>query len=228
MKRLILVLLLITPLTLLHGADGGFLARKKAYVDFSDSPEYHPQGTLQVGMRTTASLFNHDGGPGFGVGGQFRLWLFKKLNTEWFADYINTDLDGLGKRVDAHIGWSVMFYPFEGLLQSKFNPYIIAGHCFDLTKVTPYNTITDLRTDEAMKRGSSATQMGLGLHWNVTNKFDITLTSQYMIHLGENVHTHIHDHNGVKELHIERTSGFSMEGHLLTTLSLNVRLGDLW
>lgn len=225
MKRILLILIMILPL-LVYGDDYSFKPRKA--VKWIGEPEYHPQGRLQVGMRTTTSLFNHDGGPGFGVGGQFRLWLFKKLNTEWFADYINTDLDGLGKRVDAHIGWSVMFYPFEGMLQSKFNPYLIAGHCFDLTKVTPYNTITDLRTDEAMKRGSSATQMGLGLHWNVTNKFDITLTSQYMIHLGGNVHTHIDDHNGVRELHIEKTSGFSMEGHLLTTLSLNVRLGDLW
>lgn len=226
MKRFILIATMLLPLVVFAGDDKKNM--RKAYIDFSDTPEYHPQGTLQVGMRTTMSLFNHDGGPGFGVGGQFRLWLFKKLNTEWFADYINTDLDGLGKRVDAHIGWSVMFYPFEGLLQNKFNPYIIAGHCFDLTKVTPYNTITDLRTDEGMKRGSSATQMGLGLHYNISEKFNITLTSQYMIHLGGNVHTHIDDHNGVRELHIEKTSGFSMEGHLLTTLSLNVRLGDLW
>lgn len=226
MKRLILITTMLLPLLVFGGNDKN--NRLRVRYEFGDSPDYHPQGTLQVGMRSTVSLFNHDGGPGFGVGGQFRLWLFKKLNTEWFADYINTDLDGLGKRVDGHIGWSVMFYPFEGLLQSKFNPYIIAGHCFDLTKVTPYNSITDLRTDEAMKRGSSATQMGLGLHYNISDKFNITLTSQYMIHLGGNVHTEIMEVNNVKELHIKKTTGFSMEGHLLTTLSLNVRLGDLW
>lgn len=228
MNRFILIFFFILPVTSLYGEEGGFLTRKKLYVAYDDTPVYHPQGTFQVGMRSTVSLFNHDGGPGFGVGGQFRLWLFKKVNTEWFADYITTDLDGLGKRVDGHIGWSVMFYPFEGLLQSKFNPYLIAGHCFDLTKVTPYNTFTENNSSEMVKRGSSATQMGLGLHWNVTNKFDITITSQYMIHLGGNVHTEIDEHNGVKELHIEKTTGFSMEGHVLTTLSLNVRLGDLW
>lgn len=223
MKRVMLYLLICLPFI---SSATNYPPRKKmmAY----EVPEYHPQGTIQVGMRTTLSAFNHDGSAGYGVGGQFRIWLAKKVNTEWFADYITTDLSGLGKRTDAHIGWSVMFYPFEGKLQSKFNPYIIAGHCFDYTKVTPFNTVTELNTNEFKERWSSATQAGLGVHWNITPKFNLSLSTQYMIHLGNNIHTHVDEHNGVKELHIEEERGASMEGHLLTTLSLNVRLGDLW
>jgi outer membrane protein W len=223
MKRAVLILLICLPFI---SSATNYPPIKKMYVE--EVPTYHPQGTIQLGMRTTTSLFNHDGGPGFGVGGQFRIWVAKKVNTEWFADYITTDLSGLGKREDVHIGWSVMFYPFEGKLQSRFNPYIIAGHCFDYTKVTPFNTVTELNTNDFQERWSSATQMGLGVHWNITSKFNLSLSTQYMIHLGTNIHTHIDEHAGVKELHIEEHTGFSMEGHLLTTLSLNVRLGDLW
>jgi hypothetical protein len=226
MNRIVLLSFLLFPLITFGGND--LLPRRKLMVLDDNIPEYHPQGTIQMGMRSTVSLFNRDGGPGYGVGGQFRIWLAKKVNTEWFADYITTDLDGLGKRVDGHIGWSVMFYPFEGLLRSRFNPYLIAGHCFDLTKVTPYNSYTDLHTDESLKRRSSATQAGLGIHWNITSRFNLSLSTQYMIHLGKNIHAEIIENNSSKQLLVVETDGFSMEGHLLTSLSLNIRLGDLW
>jgi opacity protein-like surface antigen len=223
MKRILFIVLICLPMFVTATNDP-----KKIRVDFGDEPEYHPQGTIQVGMRTTLSAFNHDGSAGYGVGGQFRIWLAKKVNTEWFSDYITTDLSGLGKRTDAHIGWSVMFYPFEGTLQNKFTPYIIAGHCFDYTKVVPFNTVTELNTNEFKERWSSATQAGLGVHWNITPKFNLSLSTQYMIHLGNSVHTEVVNNNGSNELNVFEESGASMEGHMLTTLSLNVRLGDLW
>src|SRR6478735_6549663 len=67
-------------------------------------------GSFELGMRNTLSLFGNTGTFGYGTGGHFRLMLAKNLNTEWFADYITTDLYNMGKRVDGHIGWSVMFY----------------------------------------------------------------------------------------------------------------------
>jgi outer membrane protein W len=224
MQKVVVIFLICLPFL----ASATNYPPKKRLMMAYEEPAYHPQGTIQVGMRTTLSMFNHDASMGYGVGGQFRVWLAKKVNTEWFADYLTTNLNGLGKRNDAHIGWSVMFYPFEGKLQSKFNPYIVAGHCFDYTKVTPFNTVTNLNTDEFKERWSSATQAGLGVHWNITSKFNISMSTQYMIHLGNNIHTHTHEVNGVRELTIVEERGASMEGHLLTTLSLNVRLGDLW
>ena len=61
--------------------------------------EKSKSGTLELGMRNTLSLFENDGHTGIGVGGQFRLWVSKKLNTEWYADYIKTD-GSLIKNID--------------------------------------------------------------------------------------------------------------------------------
>lgn len=186
-------------------------------------------GQFQMGLRSTMSLFGDEGLIGVGTGGQFRLRLNKRLNTEWFADYIQTDLWGAGRRSDGHIGWSVMFYPFS-TGEKKLQPYFLAGHCFDYTRVVPFNTLTELKTDEAQKRWSSATQAGAGFHWNITDKFNMSFSAQYMIHLGKDLHYEMEEVNGVKELHMEDpvNATSTLEGHLLLTMSLNIRIADLW
>lgn len=197
-------------------------------------------GGFSLGIRTTSSLFTQAGSPGMGVGGQFRLRVLRLINTEWFADYITTDIGGIGHRTDAHIGWSVMFYLREPEVFTSspgdpagtpkkisyrlFTPYFLAGHCFDYTwirsaKPFPYT--------EA-KRWSSAVQAGAGVHLNLGTRTDLSFSAQYMMHLGDDVHAHIEDVQGIKTLHIEEHKGFSPEGHLLLTLSANFRIADLW
>lgn len=228
MKK-ILFLFLLLPFSLLAQRDttGSKPARGK-----------RPGGTLMLGMRTTTSLFSDAGYPGMGVGGQFRLRFTDKLNSDWFADYITTDIGGLGKRTDYHIGWSVLFYPFapesthrvsrgtySRLLTRKFVPYALAGHCFDYTQVSN----NDLLYPHSVERWSSAIQAGAGVHWMLTKTFDASFTSQYMMHLGSDVESEItKDLTGKDVLVITKHDGLSLEGHLLLTLSLNVRVGDLW
>ena len=65
-------------------------------------------GYFQLGVRSTVSAFSDDGASGFGFGGQFRIRVLSRLNTDWFADYITTDISGIARRVDEHIGWSVL------------------------------------------------------------------------------------------------------------------------
>lgn len=192
--------------------------------------KFDGSGQLQVGLRSSLSLFGDAGYTGYGTGGQFRLRLSKMINTEWFADYFTTNLGGVGKRADGHIGWSVMFYPFNKLEGKKIQPYFLAGHCFDYTKVTPFNTATEDRSAEAISRWSSATQAGLGTHFFISDHFNLSLSGQYMIHLGKDIHADIHEHNGVSELHIEDNASHdnTLEGHLLVTLSLNIKIADLW
>lgn len=181
-------------------------------------------GYFQLGVRNTVSAFSDDGAYGFGYGGQFRIRVLQRVNTDWFADYITTDIAGLARREDLHIGWSVLAYPFNcETTQGKITPYILAGHCFDYTKVS-------LNQSNIYKdKYSSAVQAGVGAHYNVTDRMDISLTTQYMMHLGYDVHAHVVLNNdGQREVEIEKEPIRGIEGHLLINVSMNVRLFDMW
>jgi hypothetical protein len=182
-------------------------------------------GQFSLGMRNTISVFTDAQSVGMGSGGEFRIRLAKQINTEWFADYINTDIQGLGFRRDAHIGWSVLFYlSKDPLTVGKVTAYILAGHCFDFTEV--YSAYPGVGSAE---RWSSAVQGGFGIHYNLTKRFDVSLLSQYMLHLGTNIITSVDENEqGQQYLSITRGPGLSREGHLLTTLSLNYQIGQLW
>ncbi len=186
-------------------------------------------GEFELGVRNTYSTFGSTGNSGLGFGGQFRIRLSNRINTEWFADYITENIDDLARRNDYHIGWSVMFYPLNPN-DKKVLPYILAGHCFDYTKIIPsYNPLANESAEE-VSRLSSATQVGLGTHFYITDEFNLSLSGQYMIHLGNDVHTEIHNEDGHREIHIDEPhdGSLSLEGHLLFTISLNYKIAKLW
>lgn len=184
-------------------------------------------GTLQLGLRSTLSVFGTDGYVGEGVGGQFRLRFNERMNTEWFADYITTNLNNLGKRTDAHIGWSVMFYPWLPK-EPIFTPYVLAGHCFDYTQVHDFSTFYSYGAQQ-YDRWSSAVQLGLGTHWQLSTKADLSLSAQYMIHFGNDIHAEVHQVHGEDVLHIDSSPGKEgFEGHVFLTLSFNIHIAELW
>lgn len=175
-------------------------------------------GTFSLGQRTTVSTFNHeDQRSALGLGGQFRIRLSDRVNTEWFADYLPAT-NAFTRREDYHIGWSVLYYPLN-TGDKRLTPYILAGHCFDYT-----NHVDLGNRDNRINRWSSAVQAGLGTHVNLTERLDVSLSSQYMIHLGTDVHSHVEDGVVTFEAH----KGGSLEGHLLFTLSVNYKLFDAW
>ncbi len=179
-------------------------------------------GLFSMGMRTTVSTFNHGSwqDAGFGAGGQFRLQLHDRVNTEWFADYLTSCIGTLGHRQDAHIGWSVMYYPLKDPTYRKLmKPYLVMGHCFDYTNVRE-----NADRNNSLERWSSAIQCGMGNHFNLNEHFDITLVAQYMFHLGK--HVEAHEHEGVFEIH--EHGGLGLEGHLLFTVGINYKIADLW
>lgn len=186
--------------------------------------QYEKQGgNFSLGVRSTLSTFDHGhwGNPGVGMGGQFRLQPVDRVNTEWYADVIWHNINNKALRCDYHIGWSVMYY----LLHPKgftrlFTPYIEAGHCFDLTRVKINGD-----GNKPMQRWSSAVQMGGGTHVNLTPKFDLTLKCQYMLHLGNEVHTHEKEDGSI---YIETHKNAGWEGHLLFTLSASYKLFKIW
>lgn len=177
-------------------------------------------GSFSLGTRNTISVFNDDEGIGKGIGGQFRLQLTNRLNTEWYFDYITSRNGQYTFRNDYHIGWSVLLYTrsnhsFEKLLQ----PYLIAGHCFDYSKVMAQNDKANTAS-----RLSMATQAGIGTHINITRKLDCSLSGQYMLHFGKELETNI----DADQVFIERKPFTHPHGHLLVTISFNYLFADLW
>jgi len=202
-----IALLLLIPLEML--AQG---------LDLKNRPE---SGNFSLGLRSTISTFNNGrwGNIGTGVGGQFRLQFSSRLNTEWFADYLTSNVDGQATRQDAHIGWSVMFYPLnQAGFDQLMKPYVLAGHCFDYTRL---KLLDGSNTQD--ERWSAAVQAGVGNHINMTPKLDLTVIAQYMIHLGDDLHV-TPDAEPTIEAHRHGT----MEGHLLFTLGVNYKFADLW
>lgn len=205
MLERILLLLLLFPLTAISQE----LPIKKDY-----------SGVFSLGGRTTISAFNsHDGeGTGLGVGGQFRIQFADRVNSDWFFDYLNSDIGDFAQRTDYHIGWSVLFYPTINQ-KALIRPYILAGHCFDYTKIVANNDRSN-STD----RFSSAVQGGAGFHVNLTDQLDLSFAGQYMLHLGKEIHADVH--NG--EVHFLEMHHRSFEGHLLFHVGVNYKIADLW
>tara|TARA_B100000809_G_C15114586_1_gene521911 strand:+ start:999 stop:1634 length:636 start_codon:yes stop_codon:yes gene_type:complete len=188
---------------------------------------YTEKGNIELGLRTTTSIFGHDPYNGLGVGGQTRLHITDYLSTEFFADWITIDLAGAGTRENSHIGWSILFYPKK---MNRFVPYAVAGHCFDYAKVTPLSTPYLDRSLDVVERWSSAVQMGLGSHYYLNERFNLTFSAQYMMHLGKHLEYELLETTGGyyletnHNLHAEER----LEGHVLLTFSLNYKIADLW
>ena len=205
-------------------------------VNAQEQRTFNPAGMLSLGGRTTVSLFNDHKNEmtGTGVGGQFRLRFSDAVNTDWFFDYITSDILNYAHRTDYHIGWSVLFYPINHLayfhqpkdFKPKFRPYILAGHCFDYSKIEAKDGISPLDGALYAERSSSAVQAGLGTHLELSPRFDISFTGQYMMHLGNHIETDYDFTSGTLSFHEHK--GASLAGHLLVTVSLNYKIARLW
>lgn len=180
-------------------------------------------GNFSIGLRSIVSAFN-DGNPkaiGTGAGGHLRLQVIDRVNTEWYGDVITSSIENKAHRTDYHIGWSVMYYLIapKGFTR-KFTPYVIAGHCFDESVIK----INGPNGDHG-SRLSSMVQMGVGCHYNITPRMDVSLSAQYGIHLGQELDLAEHEDGS---LSIEKHTNAGWEGHLLICLSVNYKLCKLW
>lgn len=181
-------------------------------------------GNLSLGVRNTLSLFNH-GDPtelGYGMGGHFRLQATDRINTEWYADILSNNIHNKAHRYDYHIGWSVMYYLIKTKAFTRpVTPFVEAGHCFDLTRIR----LNGADAAPAQQRLSTAVHMGIGTHFNITPKFDISLKAQYMLHIGPELEAEEQPDGSIE---IEKHKNAGWEGHLLISLSANYKIAKLW
>ncbi|MEO7265283.1 MAG: outer membrane beta-barrel protein [Ferruginibacter sp.] len=182
--------------------------------------DFNAPGTVSIGTRNTFSMFNDDPGVGKGIGGQTRVQVSDRINTEWFFDYISSKNKTFTNRNDYHVGWSIMYYPgstvdFSNLLQ----PYLLVGHCFDYTRLSEQKNKSNYAD-----RWTMATQAGLGTHINITSQLDCSVSAQYMLHFGKEITATIE-----KDIvSIEKKNYSSPDGHLLFSVSFNYKLFHLW
>ncbi len=180
-------------------------------------------GNFSLGMRNTISFFN-DGDPkgiGTGIGGHYRLQVANRVNTEWYADIFTSSIKKIAHRSDYHIGWSVMYYIIDPRgFERKLTPYVLAGHCFDITTIK----INGANGSKG-SRFSSEVQCGIGTHYNITPKVDVSFTAQYGFHLGKELDLE-EDEEGLYKIVTQKNAGW--QGHLMISVSVNYKIVKLW
>lgn len=179
-------------------------------------------GTISLGARNTMNVFFESPDMiGQGAGGSFRIQIGERLNTEWFADYVSSNIYQRAERIDKHIGWNVMLYLIDPKgFDRTLTPFLAAGHCFDYTGISLHG-----KNQPTIGKWTSAVQMSLGTHYNINNRFDITLSSLYDLHLGREVEVELTPANTVE---IERNRNAGWEGHIMLILSVNYKIARLW
>jgi hypothetical protein len=188
-------------------------------------PRAEQSGYFSVTFRNSASMWslNKWGITGLGKGTAFRLQISKRLNTEWYGDFIKTEYKGKVFRWDRHLTNSLMFY-FRNIedLEHKFHPFISASvFCLDFTRVEVIGSDGDFK-----ERFSFSQQFGLGAHYYLTKLADISVYAQYYNHLGNDIHIDEHPDGTI---HIEEEKGrISLEGHMFLVISVGCKIGDLW
>lgn len=171
-------------------------------------------GQFALGLRNSLNVFGHGGIVGLGAGGHFKLSATRRVNTEWFSDIIQSQGNDAIIRRDYHIGWAVQFaLPKGGFASHRFVPYLMAGQCFDLTKVGFRGQY------ESPLVFSAAAQAGVGVSHFITPSLELNLQSHYMMHLGKHVDAEL-DGNGIGHVRVE--NGVELAGHWLTTFSFSV------
>jgi hypothetical protein len=179
-------------------------------------------GMISFGARSTVNVFtNTIHSYGLGVGGSSRIQFIDRLGSEWFGDYMINNMYNKATRIDGHIGWNVMLYILKpNGFRTKFTPFIAAGHCFDYTGIRmngPNQPMHD--------RWTSAVQMSVGCHYNITPKFDFSIATLYDLHLGREIDVEPQKDGSVT---IVEHPNAGWEGHIMIIFSVHYKFAKLW
>ena len=182
-------------------------------------------GYFSITQRTSMSMWglNEWALTGLGKGTAFRIQFSDRLNSEWYGDFIKTQYKGKAFRSDRHLTNSIMFYLRKPDTSNyKFQPFISASmFCLDFTHVESIYP-----GGESLERFSFSQQFGIGSHFFLTERADISIYAQYYNHLGNDIHIDEHPDGSI---HIREQKGrISLEGHVFLVFSAGYRIGDIW
>jgi len=183
-------------------------------------------GYFSITSRTSVSLWglNQWRLTGLGKGTAFRIQLTKRLTSETYGDVIKTQYKGKVVRRDRHLTNSLMFYLRKPDTSQIFRPFISASiFCFDFTRV---DEVKPEGEGQQLKRFSLSQQFGIGSHFFITDRADISLYAQYYNHLGNDVHIDEHADGSIHLVAVRER--ISLEGHMFIVFSVGYRFGDLW
>lgn len=173
---------------------------------------------VSVGTRNVISFLSSQGGVGKGIGGHLRIQLSKRINTEWFMDYVTSKNEPTAMN-EYHIGWSLMYYlKKENDYTRLLKPYIMAGHCFDNIHVFEIDNKTNRQSLVNM-----ATTAGMGTHINITPRFDCSITGQYMLDFGREIVKQTNE----GKLNLVKSDHTTVDGHPLIAISFNYKISKM-
>lgn len=181
--------------------------------------KHDQDGTFSIGIRSGLSFESSADGLNMsqGLGMQFRIMPTKRINTEWFAESYHGPYGDLGVRTDTHIGALALLYPQRRM--QRVAPFLAVGPNADFIKIRDR-----LNKNNFESRWCIGAQAGIGFHINMTYRFDMTVSTQYMLHFGQTVALQLDDGNIIYLPH----DGSGLDGHLLFNISFNYKMADLW
>lgn len=180
-------------------------------------------GLLSLGLagQTASLLHQEDYQAPIGVGANFRLQLHNRINTEWALHYMQADFGEQAFRKDIFISANALFYPFPGNedFEESWRPFISLGGSMNYGALE-----ANANPSNQVDRWNPAIALGLGTHLNLTPKFDLSFSTQYMLEFGEELSW---QNNNGRLLLLSQPSE-KVEQRFLFSLSLNYKIADLW
>ncbi len=127
----------------------------------------------------------------------------------------------LGYRHDQCYGIEVHYYWIQHPMQNhKFTPYILGGISFDDNKVYSYEVFTN---QDVFDGNSPWFNLGLGSHYNITPRLDVSLETFYALPLGTHPISYLVPNSNPEYMVVETKPGFNAGG-VFVILSLNYEL----
>jgi len=184
-------------------------------------------GRITFGLRGGACTVFDPNSIGFGYGAQVRIRPAKHWDIELYGDYFTTNISNLvninyGKHYDTRIGGNILYYWINHPYRNhKYTPFVLLGISNE------YNEILSKQINTYKFQGWAPwVDAGIGEHYNITPRIDLTLEGIYVIPLGVHPASSLEIIRTTEFLNVENQRAFS-KGGVFAIISLNYTFGKV-